>query len=966
MHISLSMITIINLFTSCISKQKSLPGFELEDGFNLSMVASEPLITDPVDLEFDAYGNTLVLEMPGYPYEDSSSKVIMLKDTNQDGKMDLAKTYAENLNMASSILPYEKGILVAAPPYLLYCMDENKDEVVDKVDTLMGGFSTGNLQHNFNGLSYGIDNWIYAANGGNSGKPYWWGDSLNAMDLRGQDFRFHIKQKKLERIGESSGGFGIAMDEYGRVFGTHNLTHVSQIVFPDRYIQDKKLLFEHTLNNISDHEENGLARVYPIGEQETRLNHPEQSGYFSGSCGITYYDGGAWGKENDQTIWVTDVVLNLIHADKLNKTQSSFHASRILNKREFLASTDRSFRPVNMKVGPDGNLYVVDMYRKVIEHPEWIPDEMEKTLDINNGKDKGRIYKISKFNTNSSFNVKAFLDESTCIASLSHPNGWVRKTAQRLLVEKNISVDGKNKLKTLANSNNGYPTLHAMWILHELGALDTKTLEKCLMNNDAGVRENAVIVAEQYLNDKIIQDKILALLVDKDDRVKMQAALSLSMMPKQMSLSLQEKIISKMKEQSVRENEWNIGAFTLAAKHFPIEALQALAPNQSNNQLISSLALQLRDSAEGIVKILDIIAPLKENKALIVDIVKQFNQSSKPLHHSSIQSIFSQIESDDIRAMAALTKLSRRFGISPSDKFLAVSKEALGQLLDPTLTEKEKLALMEIIQLIPYQQKSETLFSCLKNQVPLKIQEEALRQLSTYQEKEIGRRLIEIWSELSPSTRRFASDLLLYVDIHHDALLGALETGKIQIGEMNFDLERRRMLIAWDDNPAIRKRASKLFSDEEIISRKDVIAKMKPALSLKGVPAEGEKVFQAICSNCHRYGNIGNEVGPVLTEINRKSKESIMHEILDPNAAVNAQYISHQIKTKDGMMHIGIIDSENDESVVMKKMGGEKISFNKKDIAKMNSMGKSLMMEGLEGSISQQQMADLLSFLQKN
>jgi putative heme-binding domain-containing protein len=294
-----------------------------------------------------------------------------------------------------------------------------------------------------------------------------------------------------------------------------------------------------------------------------------------------------------------------------------------------------------------------------------------------------------------------------------------------------------------------------------------------------------------------------------------------------------------------------------------------------------------------------------------------------------------------------------------------MSNQALTQLQDPNLSEKEKLALMEIIQLVPYKQKSLALFSCLKNQVPLRVQEEALRQLSNYREKEIGNRIIEMWSEMSPSTRRLASDLLLYVELYHDALLSALEKGKIQIGEMNFDLERRRMLIAWDTNPENRKRANKLLSDEEIISRKEVVAKMKPALSLKGKQAEGEKVFQAICSNCHKYENIGNDVGPVLTEINRKSKESIMHDILDPNAAVNTQYISHQIKTKDGMLHIGVIDSENDESVVMKKMGGEKITFNKKSIMKMNSMGKSLMMEGLEGSLTHQQMADLLSFLQK-
>ncbi|MFN5912866.1 MAG: hypothetical protein ACK43J_00600, partial [Chitinophagaceae bacterium] len=381
--------------------------------------------------------------------------------------------------------------------------------------------------------------------------------------------------------------------------------------------------------------------------------------------------------------------------------------------------------------------------------------------------------------------------------------------------------------------------------------------------------------------------------------------------------------------------------------------------------LVASLALQVRDSSAGIAKILGAISSMKDDNELLIKIVNQFNQSKTPLEDPSIQSILAKIESDDISSMAALTKLSARFGIPPSDKFLFMSNKALTQLQNPNFSEKEKLALMEIIQLVPYKQKSLALFSCLKNQVPLRVQEEALRQLSNYREKEIGNRIIEMWSEMSPSTRRLASDLLLYVELYHDALLSALEKGKIQIGEMNFDLERRRMLIAWDTNPENRKRANKLLSDEEIISRKEVVAKMKPALSLNGNQAEGEKVFQTICSNCHRYENIGNDVGPVLTEINRKSKESIMHDILDPNAAVNTQYISHQIKTKDGMLHIGVIDSENDESVVMKKMGGEKITFNKKGIMKMNSMGKSLMMEGIEGSLTHQQMADLLSFLQK-
>jgi putative membrane-bound dehydrogenase-like protein len=321
----------------------------------------------------------MVLEMPGYPMEDKQSRLLVLKDNNKDGVYDSTIVFKDNLGLADSFMPYKKGVLVAAPPYLLQLHDENGDYKVEKVDTLMGGFAKENLQHNYNGLTYGIDNWIYAANGGNDGKPYWWGDTTTAMDLRGQDLRFNLETRQMERLGESSGGFGLAMDEYGRFFETHNLTHISHLVFPDRYLKGRQILPENTLQNISDHEEDGLARIFPIGEQEDRVNHPEQSGYFSGSCGVTYYGGGAFGEKYNNTIWVADVVLNLIHVDKIKPNGASFTASRIFENKDFLASSDRAFRPVNMSVGPDGSMYIIDIHRKVIEHPEWIPDEIEKT-----------------------------------------------------------------------------------------------------------------------------------------------------------------------------------------------------------------------------------------------------------------------------------------------------------------------------------------------------------------------------------------------------------------------------------------------------------------------------------------------------------------------------------------------------------------------------------------------------------
>ncbi len=209
---SLARLLILFALVFCVacSKPPRPEGFQIEPGLTLTRVAAEPLIKDPVDLEFNELGDALVLEMPGYPFEDRQSRIVVLKDNNNDGVYDDKIVFIENLQLANSFVPYKKGVLVAAPPYLLFVHDDNQDYKPEKVDTLMGGFSTGNLQHNYNGLTLGLDNWIYAANGGNDGAPYWMNDTTTRMDLRGQDFRLNLETRVLERLGASSGGFGLA------------------------------------------------------------------------------------------------------------------------------------------------------------------------------------------------------------------------------------------------------------------------------------------------------------------------------------------------------------------------------------------------------------------------------------------------------------------------------------------------------------------------------------------------------------------------------------------------------------------------------------------------------------------------------------------------------------------------------------------------------------------------------------
>ena len=971
---SFIIVTLLTIsIYNCKSENRTIPeGFQIEDGFNLSLVVSEPIIKDPVDIEFDQNGHAYVLEMPGYPFEDTESKIVKLIDKNQDGKFEDGITYAEDLQLASSILPYKNGMLVAAPPFLLYLKDNNGDQIADQRDTILDGFSTGNLQHNFNGLTYGLDNWIYIANGGNSGKPFWYGDSTTVIDLKGNDLRINLDLNIMETIGHSSGGYELTINEWGHIFETHNLEHVSQLVFPSTYIKGNKIKPNHTLVNISNHEENGLARIYPIGEQESRVNHPEQSGYFSGSCGITYYGGSNLGKTYDNTIWVADVVLNLLHVDKLEAYGSRSNSARLLDNKDFLASTDRSFRPVNMTVGPDGSMYVVDMYREVIEHPEWIPDEMEAKLDLEAGKDKGRIYKISKNGHDGlKIDYSLFHSNTGLIKLLSNDNQWVRNNAHRLLIDNSLGQNEIAQLENEVGSNDVFAKLHGLWILHTKQKLDLATLVSNLEDEESGIKENVLKIAESYLNNDEVIAATINLLNDSDQRVRMQAALTISTLDNQNFAKHKSSIIEGLTQATTQQiDEWNTIAITIAAKTAKLDLFNIIAnnkPDENQIKLLKALALSSSNRESDLKSMLTTLGESELKDESISKIIASINNGNPPTNPSrSIVPEIIALEKDaSISLTTNLASLRKKLGLRASAKFIENSKLSLDEVLNSNLSTRERMEHLEVLGLLDFELKEEVLFSLISNKEPLNIQEAALQQIWQSEKKHTGIRLVEAWSKLGPQARRSVSDILLYKELHHDALLSGLEQGKINIGEMNFDLERRRTLLWWTDNEQTKKRAEALFSDSGVVNRKEVIHKMSPALALNGNHVNGEELFDNLCGQCHLYGSIGEDVGPVLTEINRKSKESLMHDILDPNAAVDTKYINHKLETTSGDIHIGIVANESDHEITIKKLGGSEITITKSEIKYLSSLGSSMMPEGMEGNLDEQQMADLLAFLQR-
>ena len=540
-------------------------------------------------------------------------------------------------------------------------------------------------------------------------------------------------------------------------------------------------------------------------------------------------------------------------------------------------------------------------------------------------------------------------------------------------MESDLSPNEFAQLSKILNSENAFGRLHALWILEAKNTLTTAELDEMLKDDNPGVLENALTVSESYLNhSEDIFAACLELLSHQNQRVRMLAALTISTADELAYKAFRESILEAgVRSSNLDMDVWNEVALTLATQRSSAKFFRRILTSSSNENLdglLNAIAGAASSKMDDVSSILSDLSSNSYRVNLVEGVVGALSKHLKTSDSATdlVPFIVALEKEAGDHLIAELTRLRSALNLPPSRQFMANSKDALQKVTDNAFSDEERLEWLSLIDLLPYSKKSEVLFQLLSNKEAISLQEESLKQLWACTESEIGQILVNKWAELGPRARRSASNILLYKEAHHDALLTGLENGLINIGEMNFDLERRRTLLWWTDNANTKRRAEALFSDAGVVNRQDVIEEMKPALELQGSIEKGITVFEQQCAQCHLYEAQGADVGPVLTEINRKSKESLVHDIFDPNAAVDTRYINHRIETNDGSLHIGIVDTETDTEVSIKKMGGAAIVVPKDEIKELRSLGTSMMLEGLEANMSHQDLADLLAYLQKS
>ena len=923
-----------------LAPQDSLKALRPQAGFGVELVASEPLTTDPIDFAWGPDGKLWVVEMADYPLglDDKGKpggRVRFLEDTDGDGQYDKSTLFVDTIGFPTSVMPWRDGVLILAPPKLFFAKDTDNDGKADTRKVLFTGFGEGNQQHRANHLRWGLDNWVSIANGDSRGTIRS-AKSGRAVQTGSRDLRVRPDEGDIETTSGMT-QFGRNRDDWGNWFGCNNPNPGWHYVLPDQYLGRNP-------HAASSGNKSNLTNARGIFPRSRVISHwkgyrpppPGTPGRFTSACGVMVYRDTLFGSAFQHSAFVSAPVHNLIHHLQLQSVKSTFVGTRPAKtqRSEFLASTDPWFRPTTIRTGPDGALYVADMYRLVLEHPKWIDPDRIKKLDLRAGHERGRIYRIAPENAElrKTPNLAA-LNNAQLVAALGSSNGWQRDMVHQMLLWRNAKDVVKPLEKSATSSRLPLARMHALCILDGLGVLTAGVVLNGLKDSHAGVRRHAVRLSEEFAQDPAeLVDALTVLVKDPDAQVRLQLAFSLG-------------------ERKETRAGRALGRLLLNpnADRFLESAVMSSALNHADAVLAELMANGDQSQRSRLAKPLMNTLLATDSKNAASRLVRMATpKAGESIQAWQFQTIGFALEWDK--------------SLGGDDALKAFFDTARKNALKPDAAIDLRVASLGLFGRQPQQRKNDIQFlgNLLNSSNLAPIQRATVHRLASLNAPECPDLLLKNWEKRGPTLRNLILDALLARVPLTKALLARAEHS--QVMRAGIGRYRRQALLVHPD-ASIRELAAALFTAASSQTRQEAIDKFRPALKLKGDVAVGRGRFQKLCASCHQLAGTGKAIGPDLMALGDKTPNGFLVAILDPNRAIEARYVQYTALDADENLTSGILAEETANSITFVTAQGERKTLLRRDIAALKSSGVSLMPEGLQAGLKEQDFADLVAFL---
>lgn len=950
------------------SAAASLNSMRTAPGYVVELMAAEPLVTDPVAMQWGADGRLWVAEMRDYPRGcPEGGRVRVLTDRDGDGDYDEAVTFLEGIAFPTGIFPWRDGAIISAAPDVIFARDTNGDGTADERTVLLAGFAEGNQQHRVNGPVWSLDGRLHFANGDSGGvikSP----ESGESIDIRGRDLSLDPATGSL-RAETGQTQFGRNRDSFGLWFGNNNSNPLYQYVLEDRYLGRNPHATAPAVR-VDVPELAGNAPVFPLSRTLTRFNDFHTANRLTSACSSTLYRDRLFGAESS-AMFVCEPVHNLVHREQLSEVDGLYRSRRFPGETssEFLASTDNWFRPVYVTTGPDGCVWVADMYRLVIEHPEWIPKDWQERLDLRSGHDRGRIYRVRPLISQPGAvpNLTS-LSGAALAARLETANGWQRDTVQRLLRERKDMAAVPEVRRLASQGRSAEARASALWTLELLGVMRSEDAATALGDPDPRVARQAVVLLERHTDWLGSTSPALRKLPGREVRLDRQLACSIGEW-------------SKSDQEEIR---------VLSAELFGDLALRSGGDRFVAAGLLSSLDGRLASAVlERLARpgAADQVAEASRRQDWIVTLLEQataFGAETGPERLFQLLVVDGGDSSggDSLQRALRFFELAGRRpalaawyrnGLKGDQKSVVETTQKLRAACSRLLAESKGDVAPRVIaarclgQSLALEGTDVAADSARSDIIPLlwarspeSLQAAAVEVLGGWTGLQAS--IAERWSQLTPARRSQLIDAWLATGPGRDGLERLMAAGNPAAHDLT--AAQRQLWIERTPREA-RPRIRELCegSGEATARAEVVLSAIKGIADKQPEAAAGAAVFQKACAACHRFGGVGQEVGPDIASLTDRSPEALLTAILDPNRAVEAKYLQFTAETTAGLTVSGMISAETAGSLTLRQSDGKELVLSRDEISELAGTGRSLMPEGLEKDLSASDLANLVAHL---